>query len=676
MCEGSVSRMEGSTDSIYEPAYSQTLKEVLPRYQCSPALLRHKPEWTGSDPSINSVMCARIIFGQSNIREMNHGCLMSSGDKKDSPNQTKVQSREKCQASCQSSKLMRNGSLKELRSDRTQTHPPAQREDCGGNGGRERGDDTWQRAEGGSRTRGRLTEDRASGEAAAETAESIHATGRIKKLQNLVQTKKGHHNAAEKGKSVSDNHDHLADVFSNNNPVLTCIGLGKRTEKKLSKAAPSSQQQQQDKHVQEVPADEGVWWSPFECPQTWSPFYHTCQQPQHELWVCGGTLSLPWATEWDRFESLIQELDSKQPDLSPLPTLPSSTDLQLSQKTLTRFGRFDAFGQPSPLMKPQDNGSCLQQEVQKDDQTKLWVQRKEAETPSNSDRKHVKASPETTLTAINDGNTHKDEAERRKVGGRHFTKPHRRSGGSLESLYSLNSGQSSSSGVTSGSGWSSNRDSLRLDDDLLSPRHFCGRARVHTDFVPSPYDTESLKLKVGDVIDIFAKPPMGIWTGMLNGKLGNFKFIYVDVLTEESPDPREETQPHRMSQKSTVQEVLRRLSLEKYTSSLQLNGYQTVEDLMQLKEHHLTELNVTDSEHRHRLLTAVESLQLLHSDWQSGNVANQEAETPSENMKAQTSNCPRDSGCHMPSDSPDNSTEDADLHFYLEYPPPAETAAS
>lgn len=26
--------------------------------------------------------------------------------------------------------------------------------------------------------------------------------------------------------------------------------------------------------------------------------------------------------------------------------------------------------------------------------------------------------------------------------------------------------------------------------------HFCGRARVHTDFDPSPYDTDSLKLKV------------------------------------------------------------------------------------------------------------------------------------------------------------------------------------
>lgn len=50
---------------------------------------------------------------------------------------------------------------------------------------------------------------------------------------------------------------------------------------------------------------------------------------------------------------------------------------------------------------------------------------------------------------------------------------------------------------------------------------------------------------------------------------------------------------------------------QEYSSSLQLNGYQTVDDLMMLREHHLTELNVTDPEHRHRLLTAVQTLQQL-----------------------------------------------------------------
>lgn len=46
----------------------------------------------------------------------------------------------------------------------------------------------------------------------------------------------------------------------------------------------------------------------------------------------------------------------------------------------------------------------------------------------------------------------------------------------------------------------SNRESVKSEDgeeDEL-PYHgpFCGRALVHTDFIPSPYDTDSLKLKV------------------------------------------------------------------------------------------------------------------------------------------------------------------------------------
>lgn len=53
-----------------------------------------------------------------------------------------------------------------------------------------------------------------------------------------------------------------------------------------------------------------------------------------------------------------------------------------------------------------------------------------------------------------------------------------------------------SGGVTSESNGSCQRDSLRLEEDGSYQGQFCGKARVHTDFVPSPYDTDSLKLKV------------------------------------------------------------------------------------------------------------------------------------------------------------------------------------
>uniref|UniRef100_A0A3Q2U2S7 SAM domain, SH3 domain and nuclear localisation signals 1b n=1 Tax=Fundulus heteroclitus TaxID=8078 RepID=A0A3Q2U2S7_FUNHE len=231
------------------------------------------------------------------------------------------------------------------------------------------------------------------------------------------------------------------------------------------------------------------------------------------------------------------------------------------------------------------------------------------------------------------------------------TKRRRQSRNSLESLYSLKSGRSSSSGVTSGSNCSSNRESLRLEDDLMLTREFCCRARVHTEFVPSPYDTESLTLKVGDVIDVIAKPHMGTWTGSLNGQIGTFKFIYVDVLTHSSGP-----NPHEVRQKSTVLEVLRRLSLEEYSSSLELSGYQTVDDLMKLRESDLIQLNVTDPEHRERLLAAVNSLQQLHCKYRTRSLTNPLIEPQFKNPELYLLNCNNNS-------KPLSSTSNVPLHL-------------
>ncbi|KAK2828870.1 hypothetical protein Q5P01_019904 [Channa striata] len=637
--------LDGSTESIYEPACSQTLKDVIPKYQCSPALLRRKPECGGSDPFISSERPQNVfkfkrssrwscvetspLENETSEKDINHSCW-SLGDKKDLCH---TQNREMCKTLCENRRMTKD--------DRTQTDLATQHS-----------------------------------ETASDTAESIQTRGRLKKLPNLMQAKKRRRGRAAKERNPSESVS--PEVLSNSNPVLTCINLGRRTVKPWKTISPPQQLQAKNREESE---EEDAWrsgaaaplWNPFECPRPCALFYHSCHQARHELWVCGGTLSLPRVTEWDRFESLVQELDYRHCNPSPPQLIRSITDLQLSQNPLTRFGRFDVFRQHSALMKPQDNGSCWQEQEQDGDQTKVGLQGKQLEAAPQSDRKSVKTSPERTLTAVTNGNTHLREASRRETGSeRPFTKGHRQSTNSLDSLYSLKSGQSSSSGVTSGSDCSSTRGSLRLEDDLLNTRQFCGRARVHTDHVPSPYDTESLKLKVGDVIDIISKPPMGIWTGMLNGRRGNFKFIYVDVLTEESP----ETCSQRVRHKSTIQEVLKRLSLEEYYSSLQLHGYQTVDDLMGLKEHHLPELSVTDPEHKCRLLAAVESLQQLRSDSHMENEVNQDAETPSENMKADMKSYPRDSSCHMPSDSRDKHTDHRHHPFPSEHPLRAEMTAS
>ncbi|XP_053312782.1 SAM domain-containing protein SAMSN-1 isoform X2 [Spea bombifrons] len=240
---------------------------------------------------------------------------------------------------------------------------------------------------------------------------------------------------------------------------------------------------------------------------------------------------------------------------------------------------------------------------------------------------------------------------------------------SVESLYSLNSGQSSSSGITSCSDGTSNRDSFRLDDDIPYTGPYCGRARVHTDFTPSPYDMESLKIKKGDIIDIIFKTPMGIWTGMLNNKVGNFKFIYVDIISEEETPPKK-TITRRRSKRprpKTLQELMERLNLQDYVSSFLLNGYETLEDLRDLKESHLSELNITNPEERARLLVAIENLQDCDNDEELEKKSSLMTLTPNIcASKCELNDCPRDSGCYISIDNPESNKDDTESKILCE----------
>nr|XP_006216189.1 SAM domain-containing protein SAMSN-1 isoform X2 [Vicugna pacos] len=242
--------------------------------------------------------------------------------------------------------------------------------------------------------------------------------------------------------------------------------------------------------------------------------------------------------------------------------------------------------------------------------------------------------------------------------GTHTEKVSIKASDSMDSLYS---GQSSSSGITSCSDGTSNRDSFRLDDDGPYSGPFCGRARVHTDFTPSPYDTDSLKIKKGDIIDIISKTPMGTWTGMLNNKVGNFKFIYVDVISEEEAAPKK-IKAHRKSGKEkpqTLQEFLERIHLQEYTSTLLLNGYETLEDLKDIKESHLIELNIKNPEDRMRLLSAAENLLDEETIQEQENESVPLSLSPDISLnKSQLDDCPRDSGCYISSENSDNGKED------------------
>ncbi|XP_037305753.2 SAM and SH3 domain-containing protein 1a isoform X11 [Pungitius pungitius] len=243
-------------------------------------------------------------------------------------------------------------------------------------------------------------------------------------------------------------------------------------------------------------------------------------------------------------------------------------------------------------------------------------------------------------------------------------KPKLKAGGSVESLRSSLSGQSSMSGqtVSTTDSSASNRESVKSEDgDDEEPPYggpFCGRARVHTDFTPSPYDSDSLKLKCGDVIDIISKPPMGTWMGLLNNKVGTFKFIYVDVLNEEEEKPKRPVRRRRKGRPpkpSSVEDLLERINLKEHLPTFLFNGYEDLDTFKLLEEEDLDELNIKDPQHRAVLLTAVELLQEYDSssDPERGALSGSQEKLLTEGWGL-VGDSPRDSGCYESNENLEN----------------------
>ncbi|XP_030060979.1 SAM domain-containing protein SAMSN-1 isoform X1 [Microcaecilia unicolor] len=336
-------------------------------------------------------------------------------------------------------------------------------------------------------------------------------------------------------------------------------------------------------------------------------------------------------------------------------------------KRTSSFGTFDRFRHHS-VSKPEDSTEFYEGENAADGEDQATIK-----SPNNSGslgkkmkaisltmkkkmgKKYIKAlSEDRNKHDDGDANSHQDSDP---GGGLYAEKVSLKASESTESLHSLNSGQSSSSGT-------SNRDSLKFDEDIPYTGPFCGRAKVHTDFIPSPYDLDSLKIKKGDVIEIICKTPMGTWTGMLNNKVGNFKFIYVDVMSDEEATPRK-IKTHRRSKRprpKTLEELVERLQLQEYTSTLLLNGYETLDDLKDLKESHLIELNISNPEDRARLLAAAENLH--DCEVEQDHEDNPPSMTLSPDLgsnKSKLNECPRDSGCYISSENSDNGKDDLEI---------------
>eukprot|EP00094_Tigriopus_californicus_P012699 TCALIF_12276-PA protein Name:"Similar to SASH3 SAM and SH3 domain-containing protein 3 (Bos taurus)" AED:0.20 eAED:0.20 QI:110/1/1/1/0.6/0.83/6/59/865 len=180
---------------------------------------------------------------------------------------------------------------------------------------------------------------------------------------------------------------------------------------------------------------------------------------------------------------------------------------------------------------------------------------------------------------------------------------------------------------------------------------FLGRARALVDYTPSPYDKDALRFKRGDVIDVISMNPSGLWKGKCENRVGNFKFINVEILPQprsqsqprafrESPRPpshSERAPPERETHKKdfgnpgsqstpedwrspeegakvvnrpkTVDELLRKIGLEEHISVFVLNGYEELDSFQDMDEAELDYLGITNDQHRAKLMTAVQLLQ-------------------------------------------------------------------
>ncbi|XP_069949499.1 uncharacterized protein [Cherax quadricarinatus] len=157
----------------------------------------------------------------------------------------------------------------------------------------------------------------------------------------------------------------------------------------------------------------------------------------------------------------------------------------------------------------------------------------------------------------------------------------------------------------------SNRSSLSGEEAEPYTGPFIGRARALVDCQPSPYDRDALKFKKGDIIDIIAKNPSGLWKGCVEGRVGHFKFILVE---EEVERPARRTRAWRgttprRGRARTLEEILTRLHLGHLIQVFVLNGYEDLDQFRDLEKADLDCLGITDPETCAKLLTAVA---LLH----------------------------------------------------------------
>lgn len=104
----------------------------------------------------------------------------------------------------------------------------------------------------------------------------------------------------------------------------------------------------------------------------------------------------------------------------------------------------------------------------------------------------------------------------------------------------------------------------------------------------------------------------GLWRGICHNKLGTFKFINVELLTDrDTSNPRLNFGRRRgaAQRPASVEQLLQNIGMQEHISVFVLNGYEDLELFKEIEPADLDYLGIVNSEHRTKILTAV---QLLH----------------------------------------------------------------
>ncbi|XP_068631148.1 SAM and SH3 domain-containing protein 1 isoform X3 [Battus philenor] len=210
---------------------------------------------------------------------------------------------------------------------------------------------------------------------------------------------------------------------------------------------------------------------------------------------------------------------------------------------------------------------------------------------------------------------------------------------------------SSFESLPSGSGSKENIELSPAGRSLLVPQMLC-RARALVDYVPNIYEKDALRYKKGDIIEVINMNASGIWRGVLNNKVGNFKFANVEVLSDrdtlrsrapkwcKSRERLWETRPR------TVEELLKRIDLPEYALAFARNGYEDIELFKEIEPSDLDYLGIMTPDHRTRILAAVQLLHQLECGEGDGEAEGGGSSSEGGDSPFGRRQFPRDSGCY------------------------------